>query len=185
MDKIKIIAIMGKSASGKDTIMKELVKRNPSLNEIVSYTTRPQRDYEINTVHYNFITIEEFVEMVSNDEMLEATNFNDWWYGTSINSLKKDAVNIGVFNPEGVFALLESDDILDIDIYYVLAKDKTRLIRQLTREENPNIKEILRRYQTDEKDFLELPDKYIRIENETDGDFLDCLNTIESISLGK
>ena len=185
MDKIKIIAIMGKSASGKDTIMKELVKRNPSLNEIVSYTTRPQRDYEINTIHYNFVTIEEFAEMLEKDEMLEATNFNNWWYGTSINSLKKDVVNIGVFNPEGVFALLENDDILDIDIYYVLAKDKTRLIRQLTREENPNIKEILRRYQTDEKDFLELPNRYIRIDNETNGDFLDCLNTIESISLGK
>ena len=76
MDKIKIIAIMGKSASGKDTIMKELVKRNPSLNEIVSYTTRPQRDYEINTIHYNFVTIEEFAEML--DELLSEENAELW-----------------------------------------------------------------------------------------------------------
>jgi hypothetical protein len=34
--------------------------------------------------------------------MLEATVFNNWCYGTSIKNLDKDALNIGVFNPEGV-----------------------------------------------------------------------------------
>ena len=41
-------------------------------------------------------------------------------------------------------------------IIYIVASDKERLIRQLDREENPNIEEIIRRYQTDSIDFLEL-----------------------------
>jgi len=34
--------------------------------------------------------------------MLEATIFNNWCYGTSIDNLDINAINIGVFNPEGI-----------------------------------------------------------------------------------
>jgi guanylate kinase len=131
------------------------------------------------------MTDEEFINATTEGKMLEVTNFNNWLYGTSIDSLKADAINIGVFNPEGIMCLLEESDRIDLDLYYVMASDKTRLIRQLTREDNPNIEEILRRFKTDEKDFLDLPAGYVRIENETEYDFIDCLVAIESISLGK
>jgi guanylate kinase len=182
MKKIKLIALLGKSASGKDTIMKELVKRNPSLHEIISHTTRPKRDYEIDKINYNFVTPEEFADLIEKDKMLEVTNFNHWWYGTSIDSFDSKKINIGVVKPEGVFTLLE-DDRLDIDIYHIEASAKTRLIRQLTREDNPNIDEILRRYNTDNRDFLELPEPRINIDNETNDDFITCLTTIESLSI--
>ena len=39
----KIFYIMGKSASGKDTIYKELIEKMPKFHSIVPYTTRPLR----------------------------------------------------------------------------------------------------------------------------------------------
>jgi guanylate kinase len=49
--------------------------------------------------------------------------------------------------------LAARDDIIDLEIIYVKASDKTRLLRQLNREEEPNVKEIIRRFATDEADF--------------------------------
>jgi guanylate kinase len=90
--------------------------------------------------------------------MLEASEFRGWFYGTSIESLKEDYINIGVFNPEGILNLIETSatintqiNILPIEIF---SSDKERLIRQLNREKNPNCEEICRRFQTDNKDFL-------------------------------
>ena len=49
MNKIKVIALFGKSASGKDSIQKWIIKSLPSdAHSIISCTTRPKRDYEEN-----------------------------------------------------------------------------------------------------------------------------------------
>ena len=47
MTNYKIIAIMGEAGSGKDTLMKEVLKACPGLHEIVSCTTRPPREGEV------------------------------------------------------------------------------------------------------------------------------------------
>ena len=98
------------------------------------------------------MTKEEFADKVLNFDMLEATEFNNWFYGTDITSLAQDKINIGVFNPAGIEALLENPGIQVIPIL-VEARDKTRLLRQLNREESPNVKEIIRRYSADVEDF--------------------------------
>ena len=48
----KIYYVMGKSASGKDTIYKRLVKKMPELGTVRMYTTRPIRDGETNGVEF-------------------------------------------------------------------------------------------------------------------------------------
>lgn len=184
MDKIKIVAIIGKSASGKDSIAKEVLRREgASAHQIISHTSRPPRDCEIDGRDYHFVTAEDFAKAIEEDKMLEVSFFNDWWYGTSIEELSSTAINVGVFNPEGIETLL-SDERIELDIYYILASDKTRMLRQLTREENPNIAEICRRYGTDETDFAahKLDFNYISIENETTEDFYDAVETIRNIS---
>ena len=51
----KIVYLMGKSSSGKDTIFKELMKEGTmDLRTIVPYTTRPIRAGEENGVEYFF-----------------------------------------------------------------------------------------------------------------------------------
>ncbi len=173
----KIIAILGEAGAGKDTVMREVVKRVPGLHEIISCTTRPMREGEREGVNYFYLTKEAFAEKVINGEMLEATCFNDWFYGTALQSLDESVVNIGVFNPAGIEALLESP-VVDVTVYRVCASDKNRLLRQLNREENPNVREIIRRFKADDEDFLDLEFDYVELKNDTYDDFELAVKTI-------
>lgn len=169
----KILALMGPSGSGKDTVLKEVLKKNPKeFNKIINCTTRPMREGEVNGVDYFFISPETFAEQVLNFDMIEATNFNDWFYGTSKDALVNNAINIGVFSPEAVEALLESPDI-ELMVLELAASDKTRLLRQLNREANPNVHEIIRRFKADEEDFADLDILRITLVNETKDDLLE------------
>lgn len=110
--------------------------------------------------------------------MLETTNFNNWYYGTSIDSLSNDKINIGVFNPDGIISLLK-DNRIKLEIYYITAKGKTRLIRQLNREENPDVDEIIRRYSADEIQFQKMNSIECNIMiNETFSDYTAIVDSI-------
>lgn len=155
-DKYTIIAMMGPAGSGKDTIIKAMVTNKiiSNLQPIIGCTTRPIREGEQDGVNYHFLTNEQFADQVINGEMLEATCFNNWHYGTSIKDLNKNAINIGVYTPEAIDILREYSNI-NLFVAYIIASDKTRLLRQLNREKEPNCDEIVRRYTTDKKDFEE------------------------------
>ena len=158
MEKIKILALFGKSASGKDSIQKWITTNYPQLtNKIVSCTTRPPRSGEQDGVDYFFLSDEEFAKKVLDGSMLEATSFREWFYGTALDQLDPDKINIGVFNITGVECILD-DPRLDVVPVWIHASDKTRLRRSLDREDNPDCKEICRRFLADEKDFDEMDD---------------------------
>ena len=165
MEKYKILALFGESGAGKDTILQWVVSHLPNTKSIVSCTTRPKRDYEIEGKDYHFLTNEEFATKVLDGTMLEATNFNGWHYGTPLEELHSDVVNVGVFNIQGIECLL-GDTRLEVLPVYVFVPDKTRLIRALERERNPNCLEICRRFQTDMQDFADVPFDYQVLLNE-------------------
>jgi guanylate kinase len=167
----KIIAIIGKAGSGKDTILQKVLEKDCTLHEIVSCTTRPPREGEIDGINYFFLDPETFGDKVLKGEMLEATCFNDWFYGTGFESLRSDIWNIGVFNPAGIESLLHNKNV-DVHVFYVQASDKTRLLRQLNRESDPDVNEIIRRFRADMLDFdgEELDFRYEDIINETESD---------------
>ena len=162
----KIVTLSGKAGAGKDRMMQEVLKvlreESPefTINEIVSCTTRPMREGEVEGKNYYFLTHEEFAERLADGTMVEATIFNDWCYGSCLEHMDEDGINIGVYNPEGVAILQSIPDIMVYSIF-VDAPDKVRLLRQLNREENPNVKEIIRRFSADEADFS--PDNLIDI----------------------
>ena len=161
----KIIALIGEAGTGKDTLMQRILAKYPlAFNEIISCTTRPMREGEAEGVNYFYLTPEEFAGKVLNGEMLEATSFNDWFYGTSYDSLRSDCTNIGVFNPDGIRAMSGMPDI-DVTVFKITCTDKIRLLRQLNREENPDVDEIVRRYKTDKEDFFDLEFRYTEVEN--------------------
>lgn len=176
----KIIALIGEAGSGKDTILKEVLAAAPTtFNEIISCTTRPPREGEVDGVNYFFIDAEEFAYKVLNYEMIEATSFNDWFYGTSYDTLRSDVLNIGVFNPDGIRALQGRPDI-ELIVYRVNCSDKTRLLRQLNRENDPNVDEIVRRYKTDKEDFFDLEFEYTELSNEAFANLEDAVKQILS-----
>lgn len=181
MSKYKIVALFGEAGSGKDYIQKKIMKTDfgkENLSEIISCTTRPPREGEIDGVHYHFIpTSAEFFNWDNMHKWIEFTNFRDWWYGTSIDHLNKNKINIGVFNIKGINQILEDEEIDCLPIR-IICSDKLRLIRQLNREINPNCMEIIRRFLTDAKDFLDIPFEYKMIENNTN-EIISILNDIQ------
>ena len=175
MNKYKIIALIGEAGSGKDFLLRCSRIQYPQYNEIISFTTRPMREGEREGVNYHFIDTQTFNEMVNEGKMFESASFNGWLYGTAEDSLSIDQINIGVFNPTGIRNLLAHKDKVDVKVFYVRAPAHTRLIRQLQRENNPNVDEIIRRYGTDKEDFRLLDFEHFIVNNETKQDIDEAL----------
>lgn len=183
-NKYKIVALFGEAGSGKDYIQKKIMETDfgkENLSKIISCTTRPPREGEIDGVHYHFIpTTAEFFNGYNMARWIEFTNFRDWWYGTSIDHLNKNKINIGVFNIKGINEILKDGQVDCLPIRIVCG-DKLRLIRQLNREINPNCMEIIRRFLTDAKDFLDISFKYKSVLNDTNEIIIPVLDTIEEL----
>lgn len=167
----KIIALFGKSGAGKDTIQNYLLKKRRNMfHRIVSCTTRPPRERERRGVDYHFISEEVFMDGMMKEEFIEALEFNNWFYGAKVNALDSEKINIGIFTPEGIHALLDTAGCYDLEVLpiYIECNDKERLLRALNRETNPDIGEIIRRYSADEADFAEIDYDFATIRNDTD-----------------
>lgn len=170
----KIIALCGEAGAGKDRTLHEICKADqqrltPQFHQIINCTTRPPREKEIEGVHYHFLSNEEFALQVLDHSMLEATEHRGWFYGTSLSSLSETKINIGAFNPIAIDILAE-DPRVELVVYKIAASPKTRLLRQLNRERNPDVDEIIRRYGSDNRDYAEMETPYIELSNENEND---------------
>lgn len=180
MSKIKIWALFGEAGAGKDYILNKIIENIENTNKIVSHTTRPPRDYEKEGVDYWFVNSKQFKNMINNNEFLEYTIFNTWYYGTNINNLQADKINVGVFNPEGIKSLLKYQTKLDVNPIRIMASPETRLIRQIKRgKNNPDYEEILRRFNADKKDFKHIDFFYYTLNNPHDFDPIDYKEYLE------
>ena len=61
-----MLILIGASASGKTEVAKTLAKKY-NITKIVTYTTRAPRINERNGVDYNFVSVEEFAKLTSED----------------------------------------------------------------------------------------------------------------------
>jgi guanylate kinase len=149
-----LIILLGKSGSGKDSIKSELVKMG--LNSIVSYTTRPKREGEIEGVQYHYINDLEFEDLSTQEFFAETTSYqvangDTWYYG----SAKKDMTNSKVFiaNPEGLKNIKKISELNPISFY--ISADEEILWNRL-RERGDNSAEARRRLNADDNDFRDI-----------------------------
>ena len=77
-----IYTISAPSGTGKSTLCKAILKEIPELSFSVSYTTRLQRDNEINGVDYHFISHSEFQSMIDKKQFAEYEDVHGQFYGT-------------------------------------------------------------------------------------------------------
>ena len=78
----KLIVISAPSGSGKTSIAKEIMRRNPSLTFSVSATTRARREGEVEGKDYFFLTKDEFKRRVAAGEFVEWEEIYGDYYGT-------------------------------------------------------------------------------------------------------
>ncbi len=82
MSKGGIFIVSGPSGSGKDTLLVELFKKCPKIKFSISSITRPMREGEREGEKYNFISREQFENMLENDQLLEHNVYVGNYYGT-------------------------------------------------------------------------------------------------------
>ena len=150
-----LIAICGKSCSGKTTLLKAFKKSNIGATVIVSDTTRHPREGEINGVDYNFKTDNDFILGINEDNYLEWTRFRGWYYGTNKDSVC-GKVNVGVFNADGIAQLYTLREQYNVVPVYLTAPFYVRL-RRYTEREGKFSWECLRRMAVDANDFYNVP----------------------------
>ena len=159
----KLIYLMGKSSSGKDTVYRELLRDDElKLKKVVLYTTRPIREGEVDGVQYHFVDEEVFNDFVNKNRVIEDRVYNTyhglWRYFTvddgSIDIDKYDYLIIGTLESYARTAeYYGKENVLPI---YIEVDDGIRLQRALDREkkqENPKYQEMCRRFLADAEDF--------------------------------
>lgn len=169
MNKV-IIALFGPSGSGKDTGVRLLTSKFKSLHHIIPTTTRPMRDTETNNVDYYFVNKEQFIRGITNNDFYTINYYNNWSYGINRNEIEDNPISIGAFSIKDIKQLLNFDNLTVIPIY-IKTSDKTRLMRCLTREDNPDCKEICRRFIADKEDFQNIDFNFDTVENENINSF--------------
>lgn len=185
----RLFVLMGKSATGKDTIYKELLKvKSMELREIITYTTRPIRVGENDGVEYFFASSERLEELKEQNKIIEIRHYNTvkglWSYFTvndgQIDLNKHNFLIIGTLESyEQIRNYFGQNLVYPI---YIEVDDGIRLQRALDREKSqkePDYTEMCRRYLADEEDFeddnlarLDINKRYRNI------NLSDCINEI-------
>lgn len=77
-----LFVVSAPSATGKTTVIEQLVQVLPSLKMSRSYTSRACRAGEVDGVDYNFVSRETFEAMIARGEFLEWADVFGNYYGT-------------------------------------------------------------------------------------------------------
>jgi guanylate kinase len=161
----KLFCVMGKSASGKDTVFRRLTNDNAlGLKRVVPYTTRPVRSGEINGRDYFFVTDDMYEKMCADHKIIESRTYQTvngpWHYFTAddgqINLETGNYILIGTLEVyENICKYFDEKNVSPI---YLEVEDGIRLERALLREKQqlkPDYQEMCRRFLADCADFSE------------------------------
>ena len=77
-----LVVLSGPSGAGKDTVLTRLVAQHANARVSVSATTRSPRPGEVYGEDYYFLSKAEFIQMISQNNMLEYAEYCDHYYGT-------------------------------------------------------------------------------------------------------
>ena len=161
----KIFCIIGKSATGKDTIYERLLQdEDLQLKRIIPYTTRPIRDHEEDGREYHFVTEEDVTELKNKGLIVEMreyrTVYGPWKYFTvNDGNIQLDKENYSLIGTVEGYVMIRDyfggDKVVPV---YVEVEDGDRLLRAIAREKKqdvPKYEEMCRRFLADAKDFSE------------------------------
>ena len=192
----RIFCIMGTSASGKDSIFKELMHdKSLKLKNIVPYTTRPIRDGEQDGKDYIFCTEADVQRLESENKIIELREYNTvygiWKYFTvddgQIDLDKNSYILIGTLETYvKICRYFGNEKVIPI---YIEVEDGERLMRAISREKQqkvPKYEEMCRRFLADSSDFSDENLKNAGIKRSfINADMQDTLKEIRSYITGE
>ena len=167
----KLFCLIGKSCSGKTTILNEVLSKL-EIPVLMSYTTRPPRNGEIDGKEYKFVDMHTFDTDYKNEDILEYDVFRidsikqTWiYYSKKSDLLLPNTSQITILSPTGLAQLMSNKELKNnIVSIYIDSPDKLRQKRYLTRAISPD--NMNDRFERDERNFQHLFTDYIIINNE-------------------
>lgn len=158
-----IYCLIGKSGTGKDTVMENiLADKELKIEKMVPYTTRPKRENEVDGVNYHYVDEVRMNEMEKDGLIVEKRSYNTvhgvWSYFTADKDIDRVKDYIIITTQEAIKKFVDHFGKDSIYVIYLYLDDKERLIRCINREAmqvSPNYKEVCRRFLGDEEDFSE------------------------------
>ena len=157
----KLIVLVAESCAGKDTVLKILVDKY-KMRRVVSHTTRPIRENEIDGIDYHFISQQKFMEMESQGKFVETREYNTiqdgeptvWYYGVTQEEVCLDGGNaVIVLDIQGLQHMEEYLGRKNMLSFYLRVDQEERLRRAKAREDNMD--EVLRRLADDKIKFAD------------------------------
>lgn len=160
-----IYILLGKSASGKDTVAEKVLSDlKERIYPIIPYTTRPIREGEKEGESYHFVTDHDLEDLDRRGLIIERrvyqTVAGPWTYFTvddgNIDLDHRDYLTIGTLDSYQKFAAyFHEDRVLPIYLYVDDGERLERALKRLRAEKEPNYRELCRRFLADEEDFSE------------------------------
>ena len=159
----KIFYLIGKTASGKDTLYRRILEKYPALHTYTMYSTRPMRPGEKDGVSYHFVTEAALSEFEEKGELIEKRTYQTilgpWTYATvddgQIDLSAYDYL-LGSGTLESYVKMRQYYGAERLIPLYIESDDGERLLRSVEREmraAQPNYREVCRRFLSDEADF--------------------------------
>lgn len=160
----KIFYLMGKSASGKDTLFRILREEFAQLKTVTMYTTRPIRENERDGEAYFFVGEKRLKELKAAGRVIECRTYQTIagpWHYFTVDDGQIDVSRHSYLMPgtlesyEKICAYFGKEALRPL---YIELDDRLRLERAIERERKqrtPNYREVCRRFLADEEDFAE------------------------------
>ncbi len=84
-----LVVLSGPSGVGKDAVLNRMKQAGYAALYVTTMTTRARRPREKDGVHYDFVSVDKFHEMIRNGELLEWANVYGNWYGVPRRPVKQ------------------------------------------------------------------------------------------------
>ena len=144
-----LVLYTGSSGVGKGTLMERLLEADKSIRLSVSNTTREPRKGEIDGVHYNFVTKDEFLSLIDKEGYLEYAEYCGNYYGTpkqQVENLLDEGYNVFLeIEVQGGLQVMEKyPDILSIFILPPSMESLERRLRRRGTEDEETIQKRLK-----------------------------------------
>jgi guanylate kinase len=186
-----LIVISGPAGSGKSTLCDRLVRECPEFSRVVTTTTRPPREGEVNGVHYHFFSPAEFRARIDRGDFLEWAqvhgNNDDRLYGTLKASVvdplaagRSLVMSIDVQGVANLRRFAASDPNLQraLTTVFILV-DRERLVARMRLRAQDHDEEIERRMATAEAEIRSANTFDFRLNSQTrDEDFAALLEIV-------
>lgn len=159
----KFTILVGKSASGKDAVRKQILKIS-SYKSVISTTSRPPREGEQEGIDYYFISKDKFIELIEDGAFAEYRKYNAidkndesvvWYYGTrKDNKYNEKSKYIIILDLDGARSFIDFYGADNCRVCYIFCNDEERERRAKEgREKDFKQKEWNRRLEDDNKKF--------------------------------